>query len=205
MSKETQAVLGEARLSYVNLLEPVDRNNTGNPKYSVTLLIPKDSPSVARMRQAIDNAINEGVTTKFGGQKPANPNVPVHDGDGNRPGGEPFGPECAGCYVVTATCSEKYPPQIVAGHDKHPAMPQEVYSGAYGYASVNFAPYNFNGRKGVGCYLNNVLISRDGEPLGGKKATAEEDFKDIVIPETAGVGAIDPITGMPVSDPIPSF
>lgn len=201
MNKNTQAVLGEARLSYVNLLEPVDRNNTGKPKYSVTLLIPKNSPSIARMNEAIENAIKEGITSKFGGQRPANPNIPVHDGDGNRPGGEAYGPECAGCYVITATCNENYPPQVVAGHDKHPAMPQEVYSGAYGYASVNFAPYNSNGRKGVGCYLNNVLISRDGEPLAGK-TTAEEDFKDIVIPAPSNIGAIDPITGMPVSDPI---
>lgn len=205
MKKATQAILGECRLSYVNLLEPQDRNNTGKPRYSVTLLIPKDSPSIEPMKAAIEAAIQEGVSSKFGGQRPANPNTPVYDGDGVRPNGEEFGPECAGCYVLTANrYASNGAPQIVAGSDKHIAFPEEVYSGAYGYVSVNFFPYNSNGRKGIGCGLNNVLISRDGEPLAGT-TTAAEDFKDIVIPSSTPTATVDPITGMPINGPVPTF
>ena len=56
----------------------------------------------------------------------------------------------------------------------------EVYSGCYGRASITFCVYNYkNGMsKGIGCYLNNLQKVSDGEPLGGMRASAEEDFAD---------------------------
>ena len=52
---------------------------------------------------------------------------------------------------------------------------EDVYSGCYGFASVNFFAFNTSGNKGIAAGLNNVLKTRDGEYLGGR-ASAETDF-----------------------------
>ena len=36
----TKVITGKVRFSFVNIFEPKEDNNGGNPKYSVTLLIP---------------------------------------------------------------------------------------------------------------------------------------------------------------------
>ena len=51
----------------------------------------------------------------------------------------------------------------------------EFYSGCYGHASISFYAFNSNGNKGIACGLNNLMKTRDGEPLGGRN-TAEDDF-----------------------------
>jgi len=55
---------------------------------------------------------------------------------------------------------------------------EEVYSGCYGYASVNFFAFNTAGNKGVAAGLNNVLKTRDGDYLGSR-VSAEADFADV--------------------------
>ena len=51
----------------------------------------------------------------------------------------------------------------------------DVYSGCYGFVSVNFFPFNNAGNKGVAAGLNNVLKTRDGDYLGGR-TSATSDF-----------------------------
>ena len=175
-------VIGPVRFSYCSIFEPRSIG-TSDPKYSITMLIPKsDTQLVANIRAAMDVAKQAGLSKKFNGQMPVHPALPIHDGDGQRPNGEDFGDECRGHYVMTATTNDKYPPQVVAGQDRHPVTDQsEVYSGCYGYVSVNFAAYNFNGKKGIGCYLNNVFKTKDGEPLGETRSNAKDDFANIQV------------------------
>ena len=113
------------------------------------------------------------------------------------------------------TASSKQAPQVVdAG--VNPILDQtEVYSGMYARVSVNFFAYNSNGRKGIGCGLNNVQKLADGEPLGGR-STAAEDFGPVqdtapvygaaqpAAPNYQQTGqpqmpAVDPLTGMPLT------
>ena len=175
----SKAITGKVRFSYVALLNPRNDLN-GNSKYSVTALLPK---SDIQTKQAIDaaiaQAIEEGRNGKWNGVVPPVVPTPIHDGDGVRLDGSPFGDECKGCWVFTASTNAdptKPRPEIV-GPDLQPIMSAtEVYSGMYGRLSVNFAPYFSAGKKGIGCYLNNVQKLEDGEPLAGTKASASEDF-----------------------------
>ena len=106
----------------------------------------------------------------------------------------PYGPECKGHWVFTA--SSKNRPDVI-GLDRQPIINEsEIYSGVYAYVAVSFFPYNNKGRKGVGCSLNAVMKSRDGDPLG-YKITAEEAFAGIAAAPTAAP-AINPITGLPM-------
>ena len=174
----TRVVTGEVRFSYVNLLKP-RVTPQGEEKYSVTILLPKsDVATKQKIDDAIEAAKQKGKETIWGGVIPPNVAIPIHDGDGVRPSdGMPFGPECKEHWVFTATTSVDYPPKIVDVNLNPILDPTEVYSGMYGRIAINFSPYNFAGKKGIGCYIStNVQKTRDGEPLGAAAPDASEDF-----------------------------
>ena len=172
----TKVLTGEVRLSYVNLTTPRASQQGGEPKYSVTLLIPKsDNATKMDIDNSIRAAYEEGVSKKWGGAHPQ-PKVIVHDGDGLRPSGLPFGEECKGCWVITASTKNK--PQVVGIDNVNCELaPNDIYSGMYARVTLNFFAYDTAGSKGVGCGLGNVMKTRDGEPLSGG-ASAASDFAD---------------------------
>lgn len=194
----TKVLTGEVRLSYANLTAPRAPQQGGDPKYSVTLLIPKtDAATIADINASIQAAYDDGVSKKWGGAHPTPKNI-VHDGDGLRPSGLPFGDECKGCWVLTA--SSKVKPQVV-GIDNIGCelSPSDIYSGMYARVTVNFYPYDTTGSKGVGCGLGNVLKIRDGEPLsGGASAASDFDGLGQNYAAPAPTGRVNPITGLPM-------
>ena len=75
-------------------------------------------------------------------------------------------------------CNSNQKPGIVDKDLNEILDPDEVYSGCWGRASINFFPFNTNGNKGVGVGLNNIQKLKDDEPLGAARASAESDFGD---------------------------
>lgn len=173
----TKVLTGEVRLSYVNLTTPRAPQQGGDPKYSVTLLIPKtDAATVANINASMKAAYDDGVSKKWGGAHPQ-PKVLLHDGDGLRPSGLPFGDECKGHWVLTASTKNK--PQVVGIDNLDCELsPSDIYSGMYARVTINFFAYDTAGSKGVGCGLGNVLKTRDGEALAGG-ASAASDFEGL--------------------------
>lgn len=161
--KQTQVTTGEVRISYEHLLKPYAQQPGAEEKYSVTVLIPKsDIATKQRIDMAIQAAISEGVATKWGGVRPPQPPVPIHDGDGLRPNGDAFGEECKGYWVMTASSKQR---QDIVDTAMNPIIdPTEVYSGMYARVCLNFFAYNSTGKKGIGCGLGPVQKTRDGEP-----------------------------------------
>ena len=165
---------GKVRASYVHIFQPRTPENGGDPKYSVTLLIPKtDTVTINGIYAEIERAKQEGAQKAFNGNIPPQCRTPLYDGDGYRQSGEAFGEECRGCMVITA--SAKQQPVIVGLDMQNILNPADVYSGCYIRANINFFAYNSNGNKGIGCGLNAVQKIEDGEPLGGR-VSAEEAF-----------------------------
>lgn len=202
----TKVLTGEVRLSYANLTTPRAAQQGGDAKYSVTLLIPKtDTATYQDIVNSIEAAAQDAQGKLWGGVRPPVLPQPLHDGDGVRENGTPYGPECKGCWVMTASTKNK--PQVV--HQSNVAAelaPQDIYSGMYGRVTVNFYGYFNSGKKGVGCGLGNVMKTQDGEPLAGG-ASAEADFATVgaVAPAApayggvpAGAAAINPLTGQPM-------
>lgn len=194
--------INDVRFSYCNLFQPKApfNNPQGEPKYSVTVLVPKTNTAAkAVIDNAIAQAIDAGVSSKWNGVRPPQPAICVHDGDGPRPSdGSSFGEECKGCWVFTA--STKNPPFVVDEYVQNIIDPTKVYSGMWGNVNVTFFAYNNAGKKGIGCGLNGVQKIRDGEALGGQ-ITAQEAFKPVGTPPAAAPAyappAVDPITGQP--------
>lgn len=175
----TRVVTGEVRLSYVNLLSPRESQFGGEPKYSVTILLPKsDVQTKQRIDAAVEAAKEIGKSRHWNGVIPPVVAVPIHDGDGVKPNdGTPYGEECKGHWVINASSKADQPPQVV-DTALNPIMDAtEVYSGMYGKIAINFGSYANAGKKGVGCYISkNVQKTRDGEPLGASAPDASEDF-----------------------------
>jgi hypothetical protein len=161
-------VTGKVRLSYVHLFTPYASQHGADPKYSSTILVPKtDIATKQRIDAAINAAIHEGVASRWNGVRPPVLAIPIYDGDGVRPSdGMPFGEECKGHWVFTA--SSKQAPEIVDIAMQRILNQTEIYSGIYARVSVRFFPYASNGKKGIGCGLGPVQKIEDGEPLGGR-------------------------------------
>ncbi|WP_138090888.1 DUF2815 family protein [Halalkalibacterium halodurans] len=172
--QSTNVTTGEVRLSYVNLFQPRANQPGQEPKYSTTILIPKsDTATMQRIQAAIAAAVEKGKAGVWNGAAPAQPRTPIHDGDGVRPNGEPFGEECKGHWVLTASSKQQ---QAIVDEQLNPIINQtDVYSGMYGRVNLNFFPYSNSGNKGIGAGLGPVQKTRDGEPLGGR-VTAEQAF-----------------------------
>lgn len=198
----TKVLTGVVRLSYVNLVTPKAPQNGGEPKYSVTLLIPKsDTATKLDIEASIKAAYEEGVNKKWGGAHPQMQTI-LWDGDGLRKSGLPFGDECKGHWVLNASSKQK--PQVVGIDNVNCELaPNDIYSGMYARVTINFFPYDTAGSKGVGCGLGNVMKTADGEPLSGG-ASAASDFADVGNSVSnvgfAGMAApqINPITGLPM-------
>ena len=143
-------------------------------KYSICLLIPKkDKATLDKIQNAMDAAIEQGITSKWGGKTPKNLHLPLRDGDEER---ADEAPEYAGMMFLNANSTQK--PGIIDRDRNEILDDEEVYSGCWGRASINFFPYDSNGNRGVGVGLNNIQKIKDGDRLGASRASAESDFND---------------------------
>lgn len=168
----TKVVTGKVRFSYANIFKSRSYNG-GDEKFSVCLLINKeDKATIKKINEAVEAAIQEGISSKWNGKKPANLKLPLRDGDIDREDDE----ACAGMMFLNANSTQK--PGIVDKDLMEILDPDEVYSGCYGRASISFYPFNVNGNRGVGVGLNNIQKLSEGERLGGSRASAEDDFSD---------------------------
>ena len=172
----TKVITGiKTRWSYANVWQAKSING-GTPKYSVSLIIPKnDTKTVTAVKNAIQAAYEEGQSKLKGSSKsvPALTAIktPLRDGDAERPDDEAY----KDSYFINANSATA--PGIVDAARNPIIEHSEVYSGVYGRASINFYAFNSNGNRGIACGLNNLQKISDGEHLGGK-TRAEDDFTD---------------------------
>jgi len=171
MNKSNAKVItGIVRLSYANVWEPRSINGS-NPKYSVSIIIPKsDQDTLTRINQAVDAAITEGIG-KFGGKIPPKESLklPLRDGDVERDD-EAY----KNSYYINANSITA--PEVVDAHVQPILERSEIYSGVYARVSISFYAFNSNGNRGIAAGLGNIQKIKDGEHLGGH-ASATEDFK----------------------------
>ena len=127
----------KTRWSYANVWKPKAING-GTPKYSVSLIIPKnDTETVEKVKAAIQAAYKEGEA-KLRGSGRAVPalsaiKIPLRDGDTERPGDAAY----EGCYFINANSATA--PGIVDASCQPILERSEVYSGVYGRASITTA------------------------------------------------------------------
>lgn len=177
MSNPTVVVTGKnTRFSYLNANEPKTPMGGGEPKYSVSLIIPKsDAVTVAKIRAAIQAAYVEGES-KLRGNSRVTPDLdslktPLRDGDKERKGDAAY----ANAWFLNANSTIK--PKAFDADGNEIIDSSELYSGIYGKAKINFYAYNANGNKGIAAGFQGLKKLRDGEHLGGFSVSAA-DFDD---------------------------
>jgi hypothetical protein len=171
-----KVVTAKHRISYAHIKEPNAFDDTGDKKYSVTLLIKKNSPDVAKIKDAIKTAHNANKESMFKGLPLTSPKMwnPLRDGD-ELVEEKPEMVEYAGCYYLKA--SSKSQPQVYDTDKQEIFDLDEVYSGCYCRAVIACFPFN-NKSKGFGFYLNSLMKIEDGERLGGFTASADDYDED---------------------------
>ena len=201
LNQANKSLTGEVRLSYVHLAAPWVNPQQPNaePKYGVTLLIPKtDKATYDDIMNSINAAINTAVNGKaWNGVRPPIIPTPIHDGDGVKQDGTAYGPECKGHWVMTASRrpQDGKPWVCDISNPNVELAPQDSYSGMYARCTVHFFGYNTAGKKGIGCSLDGVMKTRDGESLGGAVKPTANEFAQFA---QAAQPQINPITGQPM-------
>ena len=178
MSNNTKIVTKPLRGSHIHLFDPFAFIDGAKEKYSAVVLVPKtDTDTVTKINEAIDAAIEKGVSKVFNGKKPnkAALKLPLKDGDLKDD------PVFHGHWYLNVSSTNA--PQVVDRNLNPIFDKSEVVSGDYFRFAINFAAYNVTGSKGVSAYLGNIQFVRKGEPLGGRTSAStdfsgstEEDF-----------------------------
>lgn len=170
----TKVLTRKVRFSYVHIFQPVANDEGGEKKYSVALLIPKsDTLTLTAIKNAIEAAKEIGRTSKWKGKIPPKLQIPLRDGDLERPEDEAY----ANCFFINAKSTSK--PIVVDKDGREIIEADKVYSGCFGRASINFFPYD-NKSVGIGAGLNNIQKLSDGPALSGR-STAAEDFAEAYV------------------------
>ena len=171
MENSTKVITGKVRFCYAHVFEPVSMNDGDNPKYNISILIPKsDTKTIDKIKKAIEAAkqIGKAKIADKNGKIPSTIKIPLRDGDEERSDD----PAYANCYFVNASSTRK--PSIVDANLDPIIDKEEFYSGCYGRASINFYAFNVQS-KGIAAGLNNLQKLEDGERLEGG-SSAEDDF-----------------------------
>lgn len=170
-----QIIIKNVRFAYVHVFEKDELAD----KYTVRILIPKNSPQIEEIKACIRTANEIGASKLSGAQIPWN--KVLHDGDI-----EAKGEEHAGHYYLNAKSTNKpgvvkVNPTGVGGKTMAITDDSEFYSGCYGWADVGFFAFNQGVNKGISVGLNNVLKigGEDGYGNGtymGGRSSAESVF-----------------------------
>lgn len=178
----TQATINNVRLAYMHLSEPHAAAEGAEPKYSVTMIIPKSDKAQI---DAVKKAMMAARDLKWGAQAPKGLRSPLRDGDEQDDDGNFVRPEeFRNAYYVNAASKRPVDVKIRMGGQIVNCPVEHMVSGYYGSVQVNFYGYDAAGNKGVSAGLNGVLITKRGEPLGRRLewdqtvTSGAEDFGD---------------------------
>lgn len=98
-NSSTKVITGKVRFSYVHIFQPHAIEEGQEPKYSMSIIIPKsDKETLKKIKAAVEAAKQAGAS-KWGGKIPKNLKTPLRDGDEERPDQE----EYAGAYFLNAS------------------------------------------------------------------------------------------------------
>jgi hypothetical protein len=163
---DTKVVTGLVRLSYLKVWQP-EADDKGKKFYKACLLIPKkDKATIAKMAAAVAAA----TAAKWPGKAPKALKLPLRDGDA-----EKEGEEFAGMMFLNCKSAKK--PGLLDASREEILDEEEIYSGAWGKASINFYAYDREDGKGVAVGLNAIQKLKDDDNLGGGGWSAD-DFED---------------------------
>ena len=168
--------LENVRFTFPAVHEAKQVNGQGDPKFSISALLPKDHKQLAEVKAAITAAATEKWGAKAGDvlkQLQAADKICLHDGDAKS---DYDG--YTGNFFINA--SNKIRPLVIGpGREPLVAADGKPYSGSYGNMIVEFWAQDNQFGKRVNASLLGVQFTKDGERLAGGGVAAADDFEAI--------------------------
>ena len=189
-------VLTNVRLSYTHLTEPGAARGATKSVMALRFSFPKPPRTTKTKIRRGGFVPQRKPRGEYGAAFPAQPKHSVHDGDGVRPSdGQPFGPECRGCWVFTASSDIR--PKVVDGNLQDILDPTAIYSGMYANVGISFFGYNNPQNKGIGVSLDNVQKIRGRGTAGLYPRVGRRRFPAAQRGTSAGIFRLS--SGRPIS------
>lgn len=190
------------RIAYAQgLFNPKPYEAGGTPKYTCTIMFPKDSKPHTDFLRDLHADLNACLVGEWPDEvqrpKPKlmdDSRSPIKDGDAVNTQGILFtakNPELKGHYFIRLSSSRK--PTLIDAGRQEILDANQLYSGCYVKVNLNAYAFNMSTNKGVTFGLNAVQFIKDGESLGGAgQINVDEAFAD------ESGGANDPGNYQPV-------
>lgn len=159
------------RFSYVNLKEAKAAPGSTRPTFGMSVIVPKTHKKIIRALEDAITAAEQVGRDKFGKSWKAK-KTPLRDGDKERE-------DAAYADSIFFNANSTNRPGMVDKNVQIITDLDEIKSGDWGHVSLNFYPFNVNGNQGIAVGLNHVQKCKDGEPLGGGRTKAEDEFDEI--------------------------
>lgn len=180
MSSETTIIIGPVQTSFFHGWEPKAPKGSTKAVYSTQLVFDEDNKKILdKINAAIEAAKEEGKA-KLDGVKASKLRLPLYDGEEEFPGEDFYKGKK---YLNASNTRQPGIGKKVNGVVKPIIDEEEVYSGCWVYAEINFFAYN-NVGAGVGCSLQNILKAKDGPNLGTVRRSVEESFASVDFADT---------------------
>lgn len=157
--------------NYVHLDKPYSGDDDIEPCYSIMLVLDPDNEEHAEFIDKLEAEIEDLVEAKWG-EMPRKFKTPLKEGEDIMEDEDAF----VGKIILNVRSTTR-PGIIDADLQKILDVEEECYSGASFIVSISgYAWEHKVGGKGVSFGLDNVMKVADGDPLGGGRAKAEDDF-----------------------------
>lgn len=178
-----QVKIPDARIAFAQLFTAKQVNGEGEPAFSASFIVDKNSPAVKIINAAIEAVAKE----KWKEKAPAilktlrvSDKVCLRDGD-MKPDYEGF----PGNFFVSARNKTR---PVVKNRDTSPLVEADgiVYSGCFVNAVVDIWAQDNKFGKRVNASLQGVQFVRDGDAFSGAPPLTDDAFEDLGVPDAAG-------------------
>lgn len=183
---DSKVTISNCRLSYCNVLVPTSFVEGTEERYRSDVIISKsDEATINAIKKAIGNAIINGQNNPniFGNkdiralQAQNKFHSPLKDGDTEKPDDEAY----SNSLYLSPWASKDFPPAVFGKSGERlyattPEVNSKIYSGVYAAVIINFWPYQYMGKYGVGATLIGVLSKEKGEAFNGSRVDCEKEF-----------------------------
>lgn len=168
------------RVSFPSVFQASSAPGSDKKEFSLVALFdkklitsdPQEKEAFLKMKQAMADCIR----AEWGNTPPEGLMLPFNDGAKKTYAGYGEGIQ----YVRFATIEKNGRPGIVAADAKTRITEEsEFYPGCYARATVTCSTWSYLGKNGVKFYLGNIQKTAEGEPLGGGRSRAEDDFSTV--------------------------
>lgn len=179
------------RVSFPNVFQASSAPGSDKRHYSVVAIFDKDiltkDPEQAKAFAALKQAMKDCAREEWGDKIPKDLKNPFRDGaEKETPGyGE-------GKLFITFKTEEKNGrPGLVDQNMQRIIEESQFYPGCYARATVNPYAWTYMGKSGISFGLQNIQKVGDGEPLGGGRSKAEDDFSAVTGAEASPEAVAD--------------